>query len=176
MKKHRKQDIVTILFALILVIITFSLIIISLSTFSNQKEIPNPSPSLAISKTPPQVIYNSAAGARLANKIIHRQTLSAQDTTVKQTTLNTILKGNNSGIVYRNADVSVEYVKSMDLFMADILTPDTNKAKIETVTWFKNQGFSQQAICNLPLMFYLESGVSSEIQQDIQFSPLANGC
>jgi len=178
MKKNRKQDIVAIILALILVSIVFAITIIIVAPPPTPKNpiptviIPTPIPTQPI----PQIIYNSPDGAKLANKIIHRVTLSTPDSAAKTTTLTTILKGDNSGVIYKNSDVSVEYVKSMDLFMADILTPNINEAKLETVTWFENQGFSQQAVCNLPIMFYLDSSVSYQLQKTVQFSPLANGC
>jgi hypothetical protein len=176
MKKNRKQDIMVVVFALILVIITFTIVII-ITTSPSSKGVPVTVSSTPVpSESPPEVIYNSSAGAQLANKIIHRQTLSEKDAAAKTTVLETILKGDNSGIVFQTTDVRVEYVKSVDLFMAEILTPNIDGAKEEAVSWFLKQGFSQQAVCNLPVMFYLDTTVSSKLQQSVPFSPLANGC
>ena len=179
MKTHGKQDIIALVFAFILLVIVFMIIIITINnnkSYTTPVPSPTPAPASSISQVSPRVIFNSVAGAKLAYNIIHRQTLSSPDAAAKTATLTTILKGDNSGVVYKNSDVSVEYVQSVDLFMADILTTNINQAKTETVDWFISQGFSKQAVCNLPVMFYLDTSVSSELQTDIQFSPLANGC
>jgi hypothetical protein len=180
-KKYRKQDILVFIFALILIIIIFSIVIITTASPQTQKNTvsvtsPTSTPSQSEIQPTPQLLYDSSAGARLADKIINRQTLSTQDTSAKNTTITTILNG-NSGVVYENSDVKVEYVKSMDLFMAEILSPNISNSKTEVSNWFINQGFSQQSICNLPVMFYLDPNVSTQLQgEDIRFSPLANGC
>jgi hypothetical protein len=179
MKKHRKQDILTLVFAVILIFIILGIVLLTINP-APQQQTPSPTPLPIVStaaQPTPGIFYDSASGSRLADKIINRQPLSPEDASVKTKTLNTILKGYNSGIFYKNPNVTVEYVKSVDLFMAEIYTPNIVKAKTEVNTWFLNQGFSQEGICNLPIMFYLNTSVSSQLQnQSINFSPLINGC
>ncbi len=182
MKKHRKQDILALAFALILIFIILGIILITINppSTSTTQQTASPTPLQTIINTPqptPEILYDSTAGSRLADKIINKPVLTPDDASAKNTTLNTILKGYNSGVVYKNSDVSVEYVKSVDLFMAEIYTPNVAKAKVEVNTWFLGQGFSQEGVCNLPVMFYLNESVSLQLQtQSIKFSPLINGC
>ena len=179
--RGQKQDYFTLLLGGILVFIVFAIVII----ISTQQNTPTPSPTTPspTSEPPPTVsdnlpvFYDNSAEARLAEKVQARPTLQPQDAQAKSTTLNTILHGFNSGVLYETNDVRVEYVQSADLFMAEIKTTNLVKAKSEASTWFINQGLSQDGICNLPLMFYLDPAVSQTLQgQDVVFSPLPNGC
>lgn len=179
MKGHN-QDYFVILLACVLLIITFFIAYISFTTKAEPAKtfipVPTAEPSV-ISTAPLPVVLDNSAESRLANIITHRPTLSAQDTSAKNSVLTTILHGPNSGILFKNNDVQLEYVQSADIFMVEIYTTHTIQAKTETVNWLLGQGFSQQGICNLPVIFYLDPSVTQALQgQDVIFSPLANGC
>lgn len=176
-RKHGKQDIVLLVFAIILVFITFSILFISTTHPTPIRNNTSSYPTVSLLSPTPVTFFDSTADSRLAEKIINRPSLTPQDTNAKSTTLTTILKGDNSGIVYKTSNISIEYVKSVDLFMAEILTTNIVLAKQEAATWFQNQGFSKQAVCDMPVMFYLDQNVASELSgKDIHFSPLAIGC
>jgi len=180
MRGH-KQDYITLLLGGLLVFIVFAIVII----ISTQQNTPTPNtitptptsePSATVSDNLP-VFYDNSAEARLAQKVQARPTLQPQDAQAKSNTLNTILHGFNSGVLYETADVRIEYVESADLFMAEVKTTNVNTSISEASTWFIKQGLTQQGICNLPLMFYLDPGVAQDLQgQDVIFSPLPNGC
>jgi hypothetical protein len=174
-----KQDYFIILLGGILVIIVFAIVYISftqLTPSAKTTPLPTIQPTLSVSDNLP-VIYDNAAESRLAQKIQNRPTLAPADNHSKTTTLNTILHGFNSGVLYETDNIRIEYVQSADLFMGEIKTTNVVKAKAEATTWFLKQGFTQNGICNLPLMFYLDQEVSQALQgQDVVFSPLANGC
>jgi hypothetical protein len=167
--------------AAILLVITFLITFISFTatpaaTVKTYSPLPTISPSV-ISTSPMPVILDNSAESRLAKILTHRPTLSQQDSQSKSTMLTTILHGFNSGILFKNNDVQLEYVQSADLFMAEIKTTSILQAKAETGTWLKSQGLSQSGICNLPVMFYLDPVITQELQgQDVIFSPLAIGC
>jgi len=178
MRGH-KQDYFVILLAGILVIIVFAIVYITfMQSTPTTKTTPLPTikPTVSVSDHLP-VFYDNAAASRLAQKIQNRPTLQPADNQSKNAILNTILHGFNSGVLYETADVRLEYVQSANLFMGEIKTTNVVKAKADATTWFLNKGLSQEGICNLPLMFYLDTGVSQALQgQDVVFSPLPNGC
>lgn len=179
MRGHN-QDYFVILLAVIMLIITFSIAYISFTHKSIPATTTTPLPIIApsvISTSPMPVILDNAAESRLSKILTQRPTLSPQDSQQKTTMLTTILHGNNSGILFRNDDVQLEYVQSADMLMAEIKTTSIVQAKADTIDWLHNQGFSQSGICDLPVMFYLDPGVTQQLQgQDVIFSPLPNGC
>lgn len=178
MRGH-KQDYFVILLAGILLIIVFVIVYVAFtqSTTSRTKiSSPVPSPTETQSNNLP-VLYDYSAEDRLAKTIQTRPSLSPEDTQAKTAMLNTILKGFNSGVLYETDDIRIEYVQSANLFMGEIKTTNIVKAKAEAGTFFLNNGLSQQGICKLPLMFYLDPLVSQSLQgQNVIFSPLPNGC
>ena len=177
MIKYRRQDLVVVVFAIILLSIIVCIVIILSSSHTPTTTSAGTTPSITVSPSVTPLPYNAAAGSRLAQKLLNRKALSQQDTAVKDTTLNTILHGYNSGVVYKTPDVQIEYMQSLDIFMAEILTPNIANAKTEANAWFINQGFSQQAICNLPVMFYLSPEVNQQLQgTSVVFSPLPDNC
>lgn len=179
MKGHN-QDYFVILLACVLLVITFTIAYISFTTKAEPAKTFIPLPTVAptvISTAPLPVMLDNSAESRLANILTHRPPLSAADSAEKSSMLTNFLHGTNSGILFKNNDVQLEYVQSADMFMAEIYTTHTIQAKTETVNWLLGEGFSRQGICDLPVMFYLDPTVTQELQgQDVIFSPLANGC
>ncbi|HWY79714.1 MAG TPA: hypothetical protein VNW29_05130 [Candidatus Sulfotelmatobacter sp.] len=177
MKGH-KQDYFIIIFAVILLCITFSIVYLSLTQNPPQEKkiVPTPFPTNIQANSLP-LLYDNAAEGRLAQKILTRPTLEPSDTQQKNTTLTTILHGFNSGVLYETANVRLEYVQSADIFLAEIKTANITIAKEEISTWLFKQGFTQTGICNLPVMFYLNPEVSQNLQgKNVIMSPLPNNC
>jgi len=82
-----------------------------------------------------------------------------------------------SGIVYQSPNVQVEYIAGDKLFQAEILSIQLTKAKQETETWFRSQGITQNEICNLPLMFYINPAIKENLSTiDQQVNLLPDGC
>jgi hypothetical protein len=177
--RRKKEDYILIAFTVILLVIVITIAVFSLiAQPATQKPTPSPTPPQNDVQTSimPTVSYDSNAGGRMADKIINRKQLSPADATAKETILNTILYGHNSGVVYESPEVRVEYVESGNIFMAEILSTNISKAKAEATVWFSSQGLSQEAICNLPLMFYLNIEVKNSLPENTLFSPLPEGC
>jgi hypothetical protein len=178
MKGH-KQDYFVLLLAVILVIIVFAIVSLTLTEKPASVENiarPTPIPTEIQSSSVP-VIYDYSAQDRLAKMITNRPQLSPDDSQKKTTILNNILHGFNSGVLYETANVRLEYVQSADILMAEIKTTSIVKAKAETNTWLLDQGFTQDGICKLPVMFYLDPEVRYGLQgKDVIFSPLPNNC
>lgn len=180
--KHRKQDIFVILLALVL--INIILTIISLYFLQDKKSTPQqtttniPTPTSVYEENNNYTFkYNTEAHSKLADIIINRPPLSLQDQEAKTNLLQTTVKGFNSGIVYETPNVRVEYVQSVDMFLAEILTDEVQTAKNETNIWFRERGLTQKGICNLPVMFYFDrSKIESLQNKDMEFNPLPNSC
>ncbi len=180
--KHKKQDIFVILLALVLVNIILT--IVALIFLQNKNASPSRNaPITAFPSSPSELEnnytlkYNTEAHSKLADILINRPAISQQDNDAKANMLQTTVKGFNSGIVYETSNVRVEYVESVDMFMAEILTPNIQAAKDETNIWFREKGISQKGICKLPIMFYVNKAVIEELKtQNTEFNPLPNGC
>ena len=144
---------------------------------NNQQEnatispIPTRTPS-SISK---DVQYNSEESKKIWGRVKNKATLSIQDAQAKETLLKDSLKA--SDIVYESENVQLYYISTFDFFQAEIITQDINAAKQEAVSWLESYGLSQQGICNLPLIFHLNSSVEQSLRgKNIIFSPIAEGC
>lgn len=123
----------------------------------------------------PNVQYNENKTNELINKVKTRQPLSPEGASAKQKLISSL--GNTSGNIFTNNNVQIDYVGSPDLFQAEILTTNITLAKQEAVNFMLAQGFLQTDICSLPLSFYLNSQVSSQLKNsNTIFNPLPEGC
>lgn len=91
-----------------------------------------------------------------------KKPLSVEDEAIKFEILSSIGES-QSPVLYQSSTVTIDYVRSADVFQSEILTADIESAKNETMTWFKNKGLSDEGICNLPLSFYLNYDIKSEL-------------
>jgi hypothetical protein len=178
MRGH-KQDYFILILAGVLLFIVFLIVYISFTQYPAPAIKPT-SPTIIpteVQTSPLPVQYDYSAQDRLAKIITTRPAISSTDSEQKTNMLNTILHGFNSGVLYENTDVRIEYVQSADLFTAEIKTVNIVKAKADATTWFLNQGISQKGLCDLPVMFFLDPQVTQQLQgQDVIFSPLPNSC
>lgn len=169
---------------IIVVIIAF----IALSD-KNQKTIPSTtttvttttiSPPTPVPSTPFEkkyVSYNNDASNRLLERVNNRNILNENDKVAKAKVLALFPAGVQAGVLYETNTIIIDYTHAIDLFMVEILTPDIEKAKAEATLWFMTQGVSQEGLCNLPVMFYINVGVVQSLQNvNINFSPVAPGC
>lgn len=103
--------------------------------------------------------------------------LSPADASIKYALLNQILHGQNqSGVVYKTANVEIEYVATDTIFQAQILTPQISDAKSDAENWFMSQGFSQAGECQL-LIFYLNPLIKEQLPpEEAQVNLLPDGC
>lgn len=144
------------------------------STQIVQKTVITQTPTNVLSPNKFQPTITQNPQQQLLNKVSERTNLSSTDATIKSKILSDVPI---SEIVFQTPDVTVEYIQSFDLFQGEINTPNVNAAKIEVITWFLNQGMSQQGVCNLPLSFYLNFTVKSQLPDDgNNFNPLPLGC
>ena len=176
----KKEDFFVLGFGIILVILVVAIAVITTDSKNNlPKEVPpQPSPTITDeSSFVPPPIYNQRAQDRLLAKIENRKALSEQDAAAKIQILKFLPTGQKSGVIYESPNIRIDYTNGADLFQVEILTTKLNSAKEEGNKWFRDQGISQQGICDLPIDFYLSWEVAQVLQgKYVSFNPLAPGC
>jgi hypothetical protein len=114
---------------------------------------------------------------KLLDLIQNRRPLSQADSQAKAHILSLLPTGEDSGILYQNADITIEYNQSPDLFQVAIATNNIANAKSEASLWFQQHGVSQVGICDFPVSFYLNPQVMNIYRsQNRTFNPLPVGC
>lgn len=127
--------------------------------------------------TDPSFSLEKEATIELLTKIKEKKALSFADDKAKMNILSNLPSGEVSGVVYQSQRVIIDYTKSADSFMVEILTTNIPQAKQEATEWFLSQGMSQNAICNYPVQFYIGAQVDKEkLGEKYVFNPLAEGC
>lgn len=175
---------------LLIIIVPLVLLVIyySLTAFIGQKSpknVPGPSslnptaakPTMAPDKTQtnPPVKYNGNSSIKMLERLKKRIPLSVKDEATKQRIITSI--NGKSTILRTTATFRVEYIKSPDVFLVEVKTIDIGKGKVDARSWFISQGFTPQGACELPVVYYLNSEVASQLRDlGITFSPLADGC
>jgi hypothetical protein len=188
--KIKKEDYFAIALGIILIIIVF--IIAAITSYfskSNEPTEQTQSPTSAPTQMPrvnpendpeqigPHININAEDQMKLLDRVNNRKQLSNKDLLVKGKVLTLLPEGQKSGALYESKNIIIDYISSADLFQVEILTINIQQAKDEANVWFREQGFSQYAICEYPVMFYLNSDVSRQLRDlNIKFSPVGNSC
>lgn len=121
------------------------------------------------------VQWDSKKSEELVDAADNRESLSQNGTAAKQKLI--ALVNNVSGTVYVSQAISIDYIKTPDLFQVQINTGDVAQAKQEAVNYMITQGFSKDDLCKLPLSFYLSPQVSQQLQETQDtFNPRPDGC
>lgn len=127
------------------------------------------------SQSRPNLKYSRQKTDELLNKAKIRQALSPEGEVAKIKLISGL--GNTSGRVFVNENITIDYMSSPDLFQGEILSNNISGAKQEAVNFMLSTGFSPSDVCYLPLSFYLNSKISSELKKsNIIFNPLPEGC
>lgn len=122
-------------------------------------------------KTDPPVLYKKERNDKMLEILDTRPALSGSDKAIraKLTALRNPLQNTN--------EYSLEYLSSPDEFMVEIRTVDINSAKEKVIAWLKNTGLSDEGICHLPVVFYLNYATANSLRgMNMQFDPLPPGC
>lgn len=170
-----------ILFGIVAIVIIISVIIIIFQNIGDRSEnnnkliTPTPIQSFQGKTLKENVPYNNLAKEKVIDNMQNRQELSDRGKSSRQNILNRL--NNMSGVAYETISFRLEYIQSPDIFMAEIKTSDINKAKKEAADYLISEGFSQNDVCILPLVFYLNAAIALEIRETgIEFSPLPLDC
>jgi hypothetical protein len=86
------------------------------------------------------------------------------------------LQSDVEGTIFSNENVSIGYVGALDDFEIQILTTNIDLAKTQAEEWLQQQGLTKQAICDLPLFYYLSPDVADALPQDTTFDPNPLAC
>lgn len=133
------------------------------------------SPAPSVSPSPQPKTYSQDDLEKDFQRIVSRQPLSSADLSIRQKLIKSL--GEKSGILAKTDSFQIEYVKSADSFMIEILSTDTNAAKNTAADWLLQQDLSKEGICNLPVVFYLSSTVKQQLEETNQrFNPIPEGC
>lgn len=150
---------------------------ISLSSLRPTNNLPlnaSPLPEIPTTDTEPQ-IYQEGSLEKDYERITNKKELTPEEVAAKQAIL-APLEG-NSGIVTANSSFNVEYLRTPQYFMVEILSNDTQAAKQAAQAWFNERGLSNNAICNLPVIFYVSPSVRDYLAQtNTVFDPTLEGC
>src|SRR5215203_1693622 len=108
--------------------------------------------------------YDEEAETRLQQRIQHRKPLSVFDKGAKERMLRFLPEGKTSGVLFSSPQLSIDYIRGPDVFQVEIRTTDLDRAKKQAVEWFIGQGFSRDAICNYPVVFYTSWDVKQSLR------------
>ncbi len=127
------------------------------------------------STTKPVTTYNRQATSLLVDKFHNRQPLSQEVQTSKQVLVNKAKASPEP--LQKTPTFAVQYMKNIDAFMVEIKVIDIAKAKEDTRQWFLSQGIDSVSMCNLPVVFFLNSSVARQLRPlHIVFNPLLETC
>ncbi len=188
--KRKKEDYFVIGLGVTLVLIIFMIaFIVSKDTKTDNGEtvgIPIPTPTAIPNSDPrptneaysnPPVLYDSAAQDKIVAYVKDRQPLSDTDRLAKAKMLALLPEAQMSGVIHETQNIRIDYTKSADVFQVEILTTDVPAAKNEANIWLRTRGLSQEAICKLPIGFYLNYDIANELRgTGYVFNPQGNGC
>lgn len=161
------------------------LLIVGLLMFTQQEKpgalspfFPTPTPLTRASlstQTQPPVPYVTGSGKRLLDKIERRELLSPADASVKRNLIAASL--NAEKFLSVTVSYRILYIPTFDIFQVELLSNEIVSAKRRATEWFTGQGLSSEGVCNLPIMFYLNSEVATAMRNtNTVFNPLPEGC
>lgn len=164
-----------ILFLLILLFVTF---LESLKNTTGEETITNKitptTPAQRVVRDP-LVDYNDTSTDKLLDIVDTRPTpLLQRDVTIRNQIVSAL--NNGSGVIQTTEDYRLEYVKSPNSFEAEIKTIEIDRAKEGVISYLKSRGLSEDGICKLPLMFYLNYEVAKNVDNNKEFSPIPDFC
>lgn len=184
--RRKKEDYFVIALGVILVVIVSIIAVIAnTNSRSPEREPTEITPPVSISTAPtrdttntrPPLLYDEKADAKLLDLTKNRRPISNADALAKAKILTLLPQDKISGIIHETRNIRIDYTQSADIFQVEILTTDISAAKNEANVWFREQGLSQEAICILPISFYVSYEVANQIRDsNIVVSSLGNGC
>lgn len=140
---------------------------------------PTPLPSILQSVEPsvfdPSRIYEQGSLEKDYQRITSKRELSENDKRIRLQLI--ALAGNKSGVIHRTENYILEYVSAPNQFMAEITNPDINSVKTQINQWLFGKGLTQDGVCKLPLVLYLNSDVRNELaSKNLIVSLIPEGC
>ncbi|MEK7571718.1 MAG: hypothetical protein AAB553_05590 [Patescibacteria group bacterium] len=168
--KRRIIVIIGTLLVVVMIVVAFSSVFLPPSQ-PKSNVTPTPGAQVQATVTPPAITYDKEKRAKAAALLAHKEPLPLPEQALKEA----LSKETNP--LHTSSYVFISYVPKQDAFQAEIHTMKINTAKDETIAWFRSKGFSEESICNLPVIFSINRQNAEKLRAfDIVFSPLAPGC
>lgn len=162
----------------VVVLFYIAIVVLFLSPFSPQSTSPSPIPTITTNPSSTEDVRKitpTDTEQKLLQTIENRTELSEKDA-IKRAALVAKLQG-DSGVLVTTDSFVVSYLKTPDVFQVEILSTDVDAARLASLSWFLDQGLSQEAICTLPVAYFPSAPVLSSLkQQNKKFSVVAPGC
>jgi hypothetical protein len=153
----------------IIAILAVFLVLFFIISFHTTKTPPGNSQYSVKNNSP--LTYDQAGVDRINDLTKYRFALNSSDEKIKSILIkqhNPLLKTDNYIISYNSVS---------DKFQVQVATIEINTAKDDAVSWFKKQGFSDDAICHLPIEFTIDEKDAESLRGlDIVFNPLPTEC
>lgn len=147
----------------LLILIIFMVGLLQLQRASEPSPTPLPSAGVTQPSPNPSIpAYNPSGLEKDFQRISSKRELVATDREIRDQLIQAL--GNKSGVLDETEQYRIEYVKSPDSFMVEILDKSTEDAKLRAIEWLKSKGISDQGICNLPVVFYLSFEIEKQLR------------
>lgn len=113
------------------------------------------------------------------NKLIDRLKnpvpLTINDQNIKKQVIAEV--GGKAATLNETKSYKIMYLPAGDEFLVAIKDINILTAKQEVKSWFISKGFTQNAMCDLPVSFFLDNLVVEQLKGlDITFNPIMEGC
>jgi hypothetical protein len=155
----------------IIILILAAILLVGREALFEQPQDNKSTTPVTAAQTHPPVLYDTESSARMLDLVENRVPLSPSDEVVKAK----LSKRENP--VHETETYSMEYISSADEFLVEIRTMNINQAKEESVAWLLKQGVSEDGLCHLPVVYYLNSDTANSMRDmNIRFNPLPPGC
>ncbi len=163
----KKKNLIIILIVVVVVVLLIVAFALKKSSDDKKTQVKPP-----VTKTAePPITYEETSRQKLNDILANRKPLSVSDQAIKKT----LIAGTNP--IYKTEDISISYYPVPDTFQVEIITVSIESAKDAAVTWFKSKKLSQNGICNLPIVFYMNTQTSESLRGlGVKLNPLAPGC
>lgn len=159
--KHNKKIIILASAAVI--------ILIPLLFFGKAAYIADPS---KVVKYNPPMNYEDNSTKKMLDTVENRKTLSDNDKKIREAIITSMQNPLSETDSYL-----LEYLSEPDQFMVEIRSTDIDGTKNAVKQWFNSQGISDEGICKLPVIFYMNPAAAEHFRnKNVEFNPLPLGC
>lgn len=118
---------------------------------------------------------SSDGHSKLIDRLKNPVPLTVNDQNVKKQVIAEV--GGKAATLNETRSYKIMYLPTGDEFLVAIKDINIVRAKQEVKNWFISKGFSQNAMCDLPVSFFLDNLVVEQLKGlDITFSPIMEGC
>lgn len=145
------------------------IVLLPLIFFGKAKYIADPN---KVVKYEPAMNYEDGSTKKMLNSVEKRKPLSEADKKIRDAITNDMQNPLSETDAYL-----LEYLSEPDQFMVEIRSTDIDGTKNQVKQWFNSQGISDEGICKLPVVFYMNPTAAEAYRnKNVEFNPLPIGC